>query len=151
MATRATQVESAVVERPGSLADELRTAIMRSSRRLRTEGTTGAVTQSQYAVLAALRKGPSTASTLAEREQVRPPTMTRTIDALEERGLVTRHVDQADRRHVVITVTESGRSLLEETRRLRTAWLNNRLARLDPAERQVLSQAAAILQKMSSL
>jgi DNA-binding MarR family transcriptional regulator len=137
-------------DRPGPLADELRTAVMRTSRRIRTEGATGAVTQSQYAVLAALRNSPSTLSALAEREQMRPPSMTRTVDALELRQLVTRHPDPTDRRHVIVTLTDSGRSLLNETRRLRTEWLNRRLARLDPAERQILTQAAAILKKMSA-
>ncbi len=148
--TARARLDPATDDRPGTLADEVRMAIMRTSRRLRAEGATGVVTQSQYAVLSALRHGPATLSTLAEREQIRPPSMTRTVDALENRGLVSRHPDPIDRRHVVVTLTESGRSVLNETRRLRTEWLNRQLARLDPDERQALARAASILKKMST-
>lgn len=143
-------------ERPGpapaaTLAEELRSAIMRTSRRIRTETTIGGVTQSQYAVLAALRAAPSTVSLLAEREQIRPPSMTRTVDALEQRGLVTRTIDPTDRRHVVVALTDSGRGLINETRRRRTEWLDSRLAGLDATERELLWRAAEILKTMSTL
>ena len=150
MVLKTARVEPTVDDRPGTLADELRTAIMRSSRRLRTEGLTGVVTQSQFAVLSGLRRGPSTVSALAEREQIRPPSMTRTVDGLQQRGLVTRHAHPDDRRHVVVTLTDDGRAVLNEARRRRTEWLNHRLARLNPTERQVLAEAAAILKRMSA-
>jgi DNA-binding MarR family transcriptional regulator len=139
-----------VDDRPGLLTDELRSAVMRTSRRLRTEGSTGAVTQSQYAVLAALRNAPATLTALADREQIRPPSMTRTVDALEQRRLVVRQVDPTDRRHVLVSLTDTGRALINETRRRRTEWLNARLARLTPEERQTLADAAAILNRMNA-
>jgi DNA-binding MarR family transcriptional regulator len=135
----------------GTLAEELRSSIMRTSRRIRTESATGGVTQSQYAVLAALRSAPSTVSLLAEREHIRPPSMTRTVDALEQRQLVTRTVDPTDRRHVFVDLTDTGRALINETRRRRTEWLDVRLAGLAAADQEILAQAAEILKKMSAL
>ncbi len=109
-----------------------------------------AVTPSQYSVLAALKHSSSTLSALAEREQVRPPSITRVAASLEGLGLVERVVDPSDRRQVIVSLTDRGRDLLAQMRSRRTAWLSRRLAELDPAERQILAQAAEILQRVSS-
>jgi DNA-binding MarR family transcriptional regulator len=136
--------------RPGVLADELRSAVTRTARRLRTEGSLEAVTPSQYSVLAALKHGSSTLSALAERERVRPPSITRIVAALEDLGLVERVIDPSDRRQVIVSLSDRGRRLLAEMRSRRTAWLSLRLAELEPAERQVLAQAAEILLRVSA-
>jgi DNA-binding MarR family transcriptional regulator len=141
---------TAPANRRGALADELRIAVTRTARRLRTEGTLEAVTPSQYSVLAALKHSSSTLSALAERERVRPPSITRVVGALEERGLVERVVDPSDRRVVIVSLTDHGRSLIAEMRQRRTVWLSRQLADLEPGERQVLAQAAEILQRISA-
>jgi DNA-binding MarR family transcriptional regulator len=134
--------------RPGSLANELRIAIMRTSRRLRTEAANDPVTPSQMQVLARLRNSSSTLRSLADREGVRPPSMTRSVAALVERGLVDRTPDPSDRRQVLVSLTDRGQAVLAEVRNRRTEYLARRLAGLTPAQRQVLAEAAQILQKM---
>jgi DNA-binding MarR family transcriptional regulator len=54
-----------------------------------------------------------------------------------------------DRRQVVLTVTDEGRSVVQRARRRRDAWLAKRLKELTPQERATLRAAAPILEKLS--
>jgi DNA-binding MarR family transcriptional regulator len=137
------------------LATAMRISISRLARRLRVErlglgGTETVVSDIQLAALAALERHESmTPGELAEHEKVQPPSMTRVIAVLEERGLVRRAPHATDRRQVVLTVTPEGRDLVQRVRRRREAWLAQRLQELSPEERQVLRDAAPILEKIS--
>lgn len=133
-----------------SLAADLRVALMRTARRLRAEKSDAELSDGQYSVLAVLdRHGALSPGDLAEHEGVQPPSMTRTVAALAERGLVTRTAHPADRRQIVVTLTDKGRESVRETRRRRDAWLARRLAELEPQERAVLARAAEILRRIS--
>jgi DNA-binding MarR family transcriptional regulator len=137
-----------------ALASELRISISRLARRLRAErisrGVATELSDTQLAALAALeRHGAMTPGELAEHEKVQPPSMTRVIAALEERGLVTRAPHPTDGRQVMLTVTEQGRALVQASRRTRDAWLAQRLRELSPEERATLRAAAPILQRLS--
>ncbi|MBO1752196.1 MarR family transcriptional regulator [Actinotalea sp. BY-33] len=135
--------------RPASLAGDLRVALTHTVRRLRMERSDETITDGQYAVLAALsNRGAMTPSALAEHEHVQPPPMTRTLNALVAAGLVQREEHPTDRRQVLMSITEAGEAEVRETRRRRNAWLADRLAELDPAEREVLAQAAVLLRKL---
>jgi DNA-binding MarR family transcriptional regulator len=137
------------------LATTLRISITRLARRLRVErlGLGGTETVLSYIPLAALaaleRHDSMTPGELAEHEKVQPPSMTRVIAVLEERGLVRREPHATDRRQVVLTVTADGRDLVQRVRRRREAWLAQRLQELTPDERQILRAAAPILEKIS--
>jgi DNA-binding MarR family transcriptional regulator len=137
------------------LATAMRISITRLARRLRVErlglgGTETALSDIQLAALAALERHDSmTPGELAEHEKVQPPSMTRVIAVLEERGLVRRKPHATDRRQVILTVTAEGRDLVERVRRRREAWLAQRLQELTPDERQILRAAAPILEKIS--
>ena len=133
-----------------ALAAELRVALMKSVRRLRAEKSDADLTDAQYSVLAVLdRLGPRTPGEIAAVERVQPPSMTRTVAALAELGLVRRDEHPADRRQVLVTLTEAGAATVRETRRRRDAWLARRLAALTPAERDVLTRAAEILRRIA--
>jgi DNA-binding MarR family transcriptional regulator len=145
-----TATAAASSPRPGALAADLRVALMRTVRRLRAEKSDEELSDSQYTVLAYLdRAGPSTPRSLAEYERVQPPSMTRTLAGLTEAGLVAREGHPADGRQVIVRLTPEGRATVRETRRRRDAWLARRLADLDPAERQVLSDAAQIMRRIA--
>lgn len=131
------------------LATNLRIATLRLSRRLRSENVS-ACTESQYGVLACLHHlGPMSPGDLAEHERVQAPSMTRTVAALEEAGLVARSKHPSDGRQVVVTLTDAGRDVVCETKRRRNAWLNKGLAKLTPEEREVVGRAAEILRRMT--
>lgn len=135
--------------RCASLSAELRVALLHTSRRLRIERSSDDVTPGQFTVLSVLdRHGPLTPREIAEHEKVRPPSMTRTLAALEALGLVTRTDHPTDGRQVLMSLSEQGRREVSETRRRREAWLARRLAALDPEEREIMARAAVILNKV---
>ena len=136
------------------LATVLRISVSRLARRLRAEriaqGLQPALSDTQLAALAALATHAAmTPGELAEHEKVQPPSMTRVIAALEERNLVMRAPHPTDGRQVSLTVTEEGRQLVQQLRRLREAWLARRLRELTAQERAILRSAAPILEKLS--
>jgi DNA-binding MarR family transcriptional regulator len=137
------------------LAIAMRISVSRLARRLRVErlglgGTETVLSDIQLAALAALeRHGSMTPGELAEHEKVQPPSMTRVIAVLEERGLVRREPHATDRRQVILTVTADGKELVQRVRRRREAWLAQRLQELSPEEREILRAAAPILEKIS--
>lgn len=137
-----------VAER-SALASELRISVMRLARRLRAERADLDLTISQLAALASLeRYGATTPGNLAALERVRPPSMTRILTVLEERGLVARQPHPTDGRQVVVEVTEQAQQLLRADRKRREAWLSQRLASLAPDERDALRSVAPILDKL---
>src|SRR6201992_933807 len=104
------------------LATALRISVSRLARRLRVErhslgGTETALSDIQLAALAALeRHDEMTPGELAEYEKVQPPSMTRVIAVLEERGLVRRAPHATDRRQDVLTVPAEGRVVVKRAR-----------------------------------
>lgn len=135
------------------LATALRISITRLARRLRAERAKGPepdLSDTQLAALSALQRlGAMTPGELADHEKVQPPSMTRVIMVLEERGLVARTPHKTDRRQVVLNVTERGSEVVEQSRQLREAWLARRLRELSPGERAALRAAAPVLEKLS--
>jgi DNA-binding MarR family transcriptional regulator len=137
-----------------ALASALRISVSRLARRLRAErqshGLQAELSDTQIGALATLeRKGPMTPGELADHEKVQPPSMTRVIAVLEQRGLVMRAAHATDKRQVVLTVTSEGLEVVHQSRRLREAWLARRLRELTPQERAKLRAAAPILEKLS--
>jgi DNA-binding MarR family transcriptional regulator len=133
------------------LADRFRLALTRLHRRLRQQ-TTGGLTPSQAAALASTdRLGSPTLGELATLESVQPPSMTRIVAALEEKGLVSKVVDQADRRVSRVTVSALGTKVLEENRSLKTAFLSRQLHRLSPADRRSLPELTGLLELLGEL
>ncbi|GAA3256119.1 MarR family winged helix-turn-helix transcriptional regulator [Nonomuraea helvata] len=134
------------------LASALRVSLARLTRRLRRQAAAHSLTPTQFATLAAVeRHSGITPGELAELEKVQPPSMTRVIATLEERGLVSRSPHPSDRRQVTVSVTEAAQKLLKEERRRKEAWLTQRLKELTPEERSILRQAAPILEKLSRI
>jgi DNA-binding MarR family transcriptional regulator len=69
------------------------------------------------------------------------PAISRAVDGLVQRDLVTRVEDAADRRAKLISATDDGRELLDRLVRLRAASIVDLAASLDAAEREALSSA----------
>ncbi|MDR6507230.1 DNA-binding MarR family transcriptional regulator [Arthrobacter oryzae] len=137
--------------KPDILAIDLRTAVMRTSRRLRVEATGDVITPGQYTVLAQLHgSGPQTLRELAIREHVQAPSMTRIVNALTELGFVTRTAHPLDGRQVQVGITPAGADVLAEAREQRTAWLAQRVAGLNDEDRHILSRAAHIMQQLAA-
>jgi DNA-binding MarR family transcriptional regulator len=76
--------------------------------------------------------------------------MNRTVNGLEESGYLTRTPDDADRRKVIIDLTDAGRDVVVETVRRRDSWLEAAFADLSAPQRATLAKAAAIMQEVAA-
>jgi DNA-binding MarR family transcriptional regulator len=85
------------------------------------------LTALQYTALTVLeRHCDMSAAQLARNSFVTAQSMADMITALEGRGLIERHRDQADRRRLVVALTTAGRELLDDYRN-EVATLENRM------------------------
>jgi DNA-binding MarR family transcriptional regulator len=90
--------------------------------------------------------GPLTLGALAAAEQVRPPTMTRIVQALEALGLVRKSTNREDRRTIHLTATMKGKRLLLAARGRRVQSLASRIGKLPSGERNTLEAAIGIVE-----
>ncbi|MBV9058787.1 MAG: MarR family transcriptional regulator [Pseudonocardiales bacterium] len=134
-----------------ALASRLRLAVVRLNRRLRGQhGAEAAVTLTQLSAMASLhRHGPMTPGELAACEHVQPPSMTRVVAALAEQGFVERSPHPSDGRQTVVTLTEAGRGYVDAEVSARERWLDAQLAQLTADERNVLSRAVQIIDRIA--
>ena len=133
----------------GPTAAHLRVTVTRLARLLRRQGDTGLSPSQLSALTSVERHGPLTLGALADHERVAPPSVTKVVAKLEERGLVARRVDDADRRVVHVSTTEAGRVLLGEVRQRKDVWLAARLADLDDDQRTRLIAAFDVLDELT--
>ncbi|WP_395659539.1 MarR family winged helix-turn-helix transcriptional regulator [Nocardioides sp.] len=143
-----------VARTDAGLASELRLSVMRLRRRLANERhPDNELSLNQMAVLGCLYRhgGALTIGELAAAERVQPPSMTRTVNCLEQSGEVVRRPHETDGRQVVVELSDLGRSRLLADRARRDAWLAQRLRELTPDERAILRRAAPILENLSHL
>jgi len=132
------------------VAARLHSASIRLLRTLRREDDGSGLSAPRLSALSVVVfAGPMSLADLAEAEQVRPPTMSRIVDALVDRGLITRVVDPRDRRSVRIAATADGTHLLEAGRERRVHALIRRLGRLADSERRALARGVEILERVA--
>lgn len=135
-----------------ALADRLHSVAIHLLRRLRRQDDASGLAAPQLSALSVIVfGGPVTLGQLARAEQVRPPTITKLVAALEADGLVTREADAGDRRVVRVSATARGARLLREGRERRVASLAESLRALSEKERAALRRAAPILERVARL
>ena len=129
----------------------LRGVVAQLHRRLRQVDNAGILTPSQSAVLNRLhREGPATLGELAAAEHVRQQSMAATLGVLDELGYLARTPDPADRRRVVISLSEAGRDTVRGILQHREEWLAQALAdALSPAELETVTRALPLLQRVA--
>lgn len=133
------------------LASRLRLVVVRTARRLRQEsgGVGPALSPTLTAALATIdRCGPLTPSALAEVERIQRPTATRIVARLEQHGLVSRASDPGDGRVSLVEITREGRALMKRIRSRKNEYLAKRLRTLTPQERETLTTAAELLERL---
>ncbi|MGC4940972.1 MarR family winged helix-turn-helix transcriptional regulator [Kribbella sp. DT2] len=133
------------------LASALRSSTLRLSRQIRRQREDGHdLTANQLGVLGALGKHDAmTVGELAAHEQVKPPSMTRIVSNMEDAGLVARRPHPTDKRQIVVELTEAAHALLRANRRRRDEWLQTKLKKLTPEERDILRKAAPVLERLA--
>ena len=132
------------------IAARLRLSATRLARRLRQESGAGLSPSQQSALAVIANHGPLTLGALAEHERVAPPSITKLVTKLECDGLVTRSPDPTDRRICRVAISPQGETLLEESRRRKTAWLTARISELDPERQRRLADALDVLDELTT-
>ena len=100
----------------------------------------------QFRVLAFLsRHEGASLSDVAEHIGLTLPSMSKAIDGLVRRELVTRQVRPEDRRRVTLKLTQSGQTMLEAARAATQAHLGQLLTALPASERATVMQAMQVL------
>ena len=100
------------------------------------------------AMAVVIHSGGITPSRLAQYEQVRRPTITRTIDILVDRGFVRRVSDPKDRRGTIINATPSGREMWDAGQARRIEPLAERIATLTTVDRRQLEKSLHLLERL---
>ena len=115
-------------------------------RRVRREDERAGLSAARLSALSVVVfGGPVRISALARAEQVRTPTITPLVAALEREGLLTREPDKVDARAVILRATPKGARLMAEGRARRVAVLASELRRLGAKDRSTVRDAAVIL------
>ena len=130
-----------------ALANDLRIACQRVSRRVRFEST-DELAPHLVSALAHLKNGPCTPGDLADLERVAPPSMTRTVNCLVEKGLVARDDNPSDGRSKLLVLTDAGLGTMDRIAHARDDWMLHQLEGLTKAEQDLLKEAAVLLNRV---
>ncbi|MGN6558469.1 MAG: MarR family winged helix-turn-helix transcriptional regulator [Solirubrobacterales bacterium] len=129
------------------LAGDLRVVLGRLMRRLRAEH---GFSLAQGAVLGRLdREGPQSVSDLAGKERMRPQSMAQTVSDLEAEGLIERNPDPNDRRRTLLSLTESGRTRILDSRRRREGWLVRAIEDFPEEDQATVERAVVLLSHLA--
>src|SRR5215468_9571143 len=97
-----------------AVAERLHSTAIHLLRRVRVQDAASGISPARLSALSVIVfGGPISLRDLAKAEQVRPPTMSRIVDALEAGGLARRRANLQDRRTVLIEATEKGVAILK--------------------------------------
>lgn len=129
------------------LANDVRMACQQVSRRVRFESGSE-VAPHHASVLFKLVDGPRTPGELAELERIAPPSMTKTVNCLEEKGLVSRQDHPTDGRSKLVVLTDAGRAATKAIVRARDDWMVRKLQGLTKEELELLKDATELLNRV---
>jgi DNA-binding MarR family transcriptional regulator len=137
------------VDHPAIDAARLRVAVLRLSRRLRKHDLAG-LTPSQLSTLSSVGAcGPVRLGDLAATERIAPSTLTRLVNVLEDRGYLLRQPAPDDARAFLVTITDSGRAVLERIRAEATSLLTEILSTLPTDQLDALAAALPALEQLA--
>src|SRR4051812_8471392 len=139
------------LDNDAEVAARLRLVVSRLARQLRQHAA-GGLSPSQFSALTTIDfNGTLRLGELANYESVAPPTITRVVASLVERGLVERRGDPDDARSALVAVTDAGRDAMRASRAERTALLARRFQRLSPEQRAQLPNTLNVLEVLSEV
>jgi DNA-binding MarR family transcriptional regulator len=106
------------------------------------------ITAAQYVILAAINAGRAeTASQLCKEISYTPGAMTRMLDRLEDKGMISRSPYEANRRAHKVELTDNARAMFPTLLAASTAVIDRFLGVFDADE---LAQLEALLTKMTA-
>lgn len=124
----------------------------RLSRQLRNLELPQGMTPERLSALSVIEKrGPISVTSLADKERVRPATMSRMVSALVDEGFVRRSEDKQDGRGVLVSVTPKGRRTYQRAQALRLQHLARALSALSPDQLEAMRSLTAALERLTLL
>src|SRR5918912_2854619 len=129
-------------------ADRFHSAAIHALRHVRRDDPATGLSAARLSALSVLVFGGSrTLGELAAAEHVRPATMTRIVQALEEERLVRREADASDGRVTRLSATAKGERVMWRGRERRVERLAELLARLSATEVARVHEAAELVER----
>jgi DNA-binding MarR family transcriptional regulator len=130
------------------ISKQIMEVVPRAMRLIRTEMriyAKGQLTVPQFRILIKLTRHSQTHKEVAEWLGVTPATLTRIVDTLVKRKLVTREVGKNDRRLTYLSPTATGRALAEKYRERINEHLESQINALSSSEKTKLKEGLRIL------
>jgi DNA-binding MarR family transcriptional regulator len=119
--------------------------------RLLTGQLAGELSRTELGLLNTLSSGPRRITELAALERLAQPTLTQLVQRLEQQGFVTRERQIDDGRVVLVRLTETGATALDDFRSRASAALGALLVELPDAEVESLAAATETLGRLVAL
>jgi DNA-binding MarR family transcriptional regulator len=142
----------AATANPSQVATLLNDRFARLARQLRNLDLPPGMTPERMSAMAAISsEGPISVTALAEREIVRPATMSRMVSALVEDGLARRLEDKTDGRGVLVAATAKGRKLFQRAHDQRLRQLKQALSSLSKEQLSAMQALANALEQLTTV
>jgi DNA-binding MarR family transcriptional regulator len=137
-------------ERVWQLADQLHSAAIHLLRRLRIQDLASGIGPAKLSALSVLvfSGRPLSLADLARAEQVKNPTMSRLISAMEREGLVRTAAAKDDARSIQISPTAKGKDLLLAGKQRRITSLTQALGDLSQKQISEMQKATDLLREL---
>jgi DNA-binding MarR family transcriptional regulator len=132
--------------------EEIRRAIVRLNRRLRTAGSNSTLSAGKLSALGFLyTHSLCSPGDLALAERLQPQSLTRLLSELERDRYITRVRSNEDRRQSLLEITQEGKLVFLRDMHERDQWLMQAISHLSDTERQVLQISAKIMNRLADL
>jgi len=139
-------------DKRSEIAALLHEQFARLTRQLRTLELPQGMTPERLSALSVIEKrGPISVTALADKEMVRPATMSRMVSALVEEGLVKRTDDKTDGRGVLVSATPKGRRTYQRAQEHRLHHFAEVLESLNEEQLASMRDLTAALERLTLL
>lgn len=105
------------------------------------------ITGEQFHILRRIQKGRDSVSKLAEAKRISRPAISRSVEVLVKKKLISRTQNPQDRRNMRLALTEEGQTLFDEVFGKVGDWMAEKLSTLDEDELVAVAQAFKILKE----
>ncbi len=105
------------------------------------------ITIEEFHILRNLRRGFCSVSELATVQQISRPAASQAVEGLVQKGLVSRHYDARDRRHIRLALTAAGSEMLNGIFQKNRGWMTEKMSTLSPEEITSVAKAMEALRE----
>ncbi|ALE07112.1 ArsR family transcriptional regulator [Arthrobacter sp. ERGS1:01] len=132
------------------LARRYRDILRQAVYLVRAMDADGELSTRQVSTLSMVADAPTRVSDIARFSGIRVPSATEQVIKLEAAGLVQRAADDSDARVVLVTLTATGRTKLDEANERRNSAMAQALTTLSEAEQRAIGEALPAIAKLNT-